>query len=228
MKSILIVEPSEVIRADLELELHKRYRIFSCKDGTAGLELLRCRPDGMILNLELSGMDSLTFLETAGDLRPKAILALSTVYPDYVKLQLYDLGVSYSLTTPAPTRVIVRHIERILQTVDIPVEPDYYAVTGIHLQILDLPHHQGHEMLRFGVTLYHQDPMQSFTKELYPAIAKVCGCANWKQVETSIRNVIKAGWEKRDDEVWRQYFSDPSVRPTNKTFIARLSELLDA
>lgn len=228
MKSILIVEPWEEIRIDLEQELNKRYHVISCEDGSTALELLlRHLPDGLILNLSLRGIDSLTLLETVGELRPKAIVTLCTAYTDYMKLRLYDLGVSYSLVSPAPTRIIVRHMEAILQLVNTPVAPDQLTLASMHLQILALPHHQGYEMLRFGVTLYHQDPMQSFTKELYPAIAKVCGCANWKQVESSIRNAIAAGWKKRDREIWQQYFPDATKKPTNKAFIARLSELLD-
>lgn len=228
MQSILIVEPSEVFRSELARELQKQYQVFCCGDSDEGAKLLKAhRPDGLILNLSLHGMDGLRFLEMMETPRPRAIITLSSVYPPYVLQALKDLGVSYSVLIPCTIHAVAHRMNDILCRLSPAVPPDAQEIVAEHLRILKIPTRRGYQMLRVGVPLFAQDRTQSMTKDLYPAIAVLCNCNNWKQVESDIRDLIHCSWEQRDNEIWANYFSDTSRCPTNKKFISRLSEFLD-
>lgn len=227
MQSILIVESSDVLRSELERELRKSYRIYSCAQGDEGLRLqTEHQPDGLIVNLVLHGIDGLFLLEHMAEPRPKAIVTLSSIYPPYIQQRLMDLGVDYSVIIPCPVRIIAHRMRDILEHSDRTVPPDAQAVIVSHLQKLGVPHWGGYDDLRVGVPLFAQDPSQSMTKEFYPSVAVLRGRDNWQQVEKAIRDVKEYAYEHRNDAVWREYFLDASECPTNKAFIARLSEFL--
>lgn len=227
VQSILIVESSADLRVALEKELQKRYQTYSCAEGDKGLCLqAEHHPDGLVINLMLKGIDGLYLLEHMDEPRPKAIVTLSSVYPTYVQQHLMDLGVDYSVIIPCPVRIIAHRMRDILEHSDRTVPPDAQAVIVSHLQQLGVPHWGGYDDLRVGVPLFAQDPSQSMTKEFYPSVAVLRGRDNWQQVEKAIRDVKEYAYEHRNDAVWREYFLDVSECPTNKAFIARLSEFL--
>lgn len=227
MQSILIVEPSEDLRTAFTQSLEKDYRIFCCADGNNGLMLLQeHRPDGLITNLSLYGMDGLFFLESAGSLLPGAIITLAASYPPYVYQRLKDLGVSYPILIPCTLHSVTHRIKDLLNQDGRAVSSyDAQELISGHLRRLGIPCISGYHMLRIGIPLFSQDRTQRMTKELYPAIMKLCNCGHWTQVESAIRDVIHAAWDSRDEAVWAEYF-DTDVCPSNKVFIYRLSEFL--
>ena len=95
------------------------------------------------------------------------------------------------------------------------------------LQVLGVPlHRNGYYYLGIGVPKFREDPTQSLCKELYPYIASQIRCTGSTAVEHAIRESIRAAWENRKPEVWRQYFPESETVPTNKLFIATLAERL--
>ena len=88
---------------------------------------------------------------------------------------------------------------------------------------------KGYTYLRESIPIYAKDPQQAITKELYPAVAKLCG-SSVDQVERAMRTAIERAWKRRDDQIWRLYFtpqSDGSIKkPSNSEFISRLADLL--
>ena len=68
-----------------------------------------------------------------------------------------------------------------------------------------------------------RDPGQSVTKELYPAVAALCG-GTAVQVERSMRSAIAAAWVRGDEQLWQMYFPGEAERPTNTSFISRLAD----
>lgn len=87
-------------------------------------------------------------------------------------------------------------------------------------------HRLGYKYLTVAVPCYSLDDSQSLTKEVYPYVANHFGCTDWHSVERSIRTVILTAWDHRDPEIWNQHFPNQSKAPSNKQFIATLSERL--
>jgi len=226
MQSILIVEPSDIMRKELAKELQKDYQVFSCSRGDEGLSLyLKHHPDGLIINLHLEHVDGLHFMECL-DKRPKASLTLSPGYSPQAFQRLADLSISHALLLPCPVRTIAHHIRYFLENAPVNLPPSAQERTAELLCRLNVPHWSGFDDLRIAVPLFAQDPSIGIVKELYPAVALLRDRNNWKQVEKAIRTVKEYAYAHRDDAVWRMYFPNTSRCPTNKEFIARLSEFI--
>lgn len=86
-------------------------------------------------------------------------------------------------------------------------------------------HREGYRQLQIAIPLFAMDSSMSFSKELYPMIAKEFGCTDGRAVEHAIRNAICDAWEHRAPGIWEAYFSDERP-PTNKCFISTLAEQL--
>jgi hypothetical protein len=86
---------------------------------------------------------------------------------------------------------------------------------------------KGYAQLREAILLIAKNRDQSITKELYPAVAAICGDTG-KNIERSIRTAIEKGWLRRDDRIWQMYFPpgpDGIIsRPSNAEFISRLAD----
>ena len=93
-----------------------------------------------------------------------------------------------------------------------PAELEQKKITCIPLKVL------------FGTEEFEENI--SLSKELYPFIASRMQLSDYRAVEHSIRQAIHQGWEHRDPEIWNQYFPDDSKCPSNKIFLAVLSEFL--
>ena len=227
MKTILIIEPSDFFRSELEKELQKDYQVYTCADGETGMQLLKeHRPHGLFLNLRLRGMDGLYFLMHMDTYRPAVILTIASAYDPCVEQRLLDLGVNYPLLTGCTVRSAAFHMRDFLENADVCVPVTKQETVSIHLRILGVPRHGGFEDLRVGTPLFAQDPEQSMTKEFYPAVAALRGRANWQQVEKAIRSAKEAAYKNRNDVIWKEYFSDTSECPKNRDFIARLAEFV--
>ena len=227
MKSVLIVESSDILRTELEAELQKDYCVYSCSNaGEAELLMRIHRPEGLFLNLRLPGIDGLYFLELTEDCRPCSIITMAAAYSANEQQRLADLRVAHLLLVGCPVRVIARHMRNVIENTDHRMRPTSQDTVSIHLRILGVPHQGGFDDLRIGAPLFAQAPDMSMTKEFYPAVAKLRGRENWKQVEKAIRAAKEAAYENRNDDVWKEYFSDTSHCPRNKDFIAKLAEFV--
>lgn len=228
METLLIAETSEAFAQALTAALSQHYRIHTCSDGKTALQLLETlRPHAVILNLALPWMDGLQVLRTAS-YKPPVVLALTTVVSNYILQSAKDAGAGYVIIVPCTVRCVVQNLQQMQRLAgrrDTKEEPQ--AVTQKHLNRLGLPAHRaGFTQLRVGIPVFAQDESQLLKKELYPAIATLCNNDNPAQVERSIREVIKEGWNKGDRVVWEAYFPGNQKPPTNKVFIATLAQRL--
>ena len=227
MKSILIVEPSDMIRTDLEAQLRTDHRVYACASAEEAEDLLMgCQPEGLLINLRLPGMDGLYFLEQHEQYLPSVIITLAAAYSPQLEQRLADLGVSHMLVTCCPLRTVAHHMRSFLAYSHIRVPASRQDTVSAHLRILGISHHGGFDDLRVGTPLFAQDPSMSMTKEFYPAVATLRGRENWQQVEKAIRAAKEAAYENRNDAIWKEYFPDTSHCPKNKAFIARLAEFI--
>lgn len=99
------------------------------------------------------------------------------------------------------------------------------AVKCILIQLYVPTDSIGYRCLVITIPMYHDDPEQSLTKEIYPAVAKCLNCFSWKKVEKNIRDAISVAWHDRDIAVWQRFFPKER-RPSNGEFISRISEIL--
>lgn len=233
MRKLLIADSSDVFTSAVETALRKQFEIFTCADGETALDLLSLhQPDILILNLMLPYVDGLTVLQETA-YHPPLIITITMHMSAYVEQAVTTLGVDYTMIAPSAEAVILR-LQDLLKQYNAPVQNmDIEAKTIHHLHLLNFHSHlDGYRQLYLALPMFARNPHMLMTKELYPAVAQLCGCKDGRSVEHSIRKAIQAAWRHRDNAIWRKYFTQSSrgtvACPTNKEFICRLAEVLNA
>lgn len=236
---LLIAEGTEDFRLALADSLRGIYTLRECSDGIRALELLRTfRPDVMVLDLMLPGLDGITLLQRAVEegLHPM-VLATTRFYNDYVVESTQGLGVGYIMVKPCDLRATVARLADLSQRIHPTrtIRPDTKTFVSNALLALGIPTRlKGYAYLREAILQMARDPGQPITKELYPAVAAAFKTENAKidkmHVERSIRSAIGVAWKARDEQFWAMYFppkGDGSLRcPSNGEFITRLADCL--
>lgn len=232
--SVLIADSSEEFRSTLTNALQGTYRIYTCRTGKEALAILqRTLPDILILDLMLPELDGISLLQTiaASGIRP-VTLATTRLANDYVAEATTRLGVEYLMIKPCDTQAIVSRVNDLSSKKPRPAlsaPDDRTHVSNLLVSLGISTKLRGYTYLREAVLSVADNPMQSITKELYPAIARQFGC-NSAQVERSIRNAIQSAWSQRASKAWAAIFqSDPDgtvPRPSNAAFISRLADRL--
>lgn len=231
---LLIAVGNEEFRRALADALRGACQVRQCAEGNQARELLvSFRPDVLVLDLMLPGLDGISLLRWAeGEGLRTRVLATTRFASDYILQQLSQLGVGYLMLEPCDLGAVVGHI----RALGAGARPRPTAGTDPRSQVsnlllaLGIPTKlRGYGYLREAVLLMVEKPTQSITKELYPEVARICGCAP-AHVERSIRSAVEAAWERRDERLWRMYFpqdrSGNIPRPSNGTFVTRLAESL--
>lgn len=231
-QKLLVADASVSFCCALSDKLGGAFDLRICADGLRARELLQtfC-PDVLVVDLTLPGLDGISVLKaaTAQPKRP-ALLALTRFCSPYIENVLSELGVDYLMYKPCDMTALA---ERILD-LSCCGSPEPVAqprtVVGNMLMALEIPiNRRGYGCLEAAIELYERNPSQSITKELYPAVAKLCG-GNRASVERAMRGVIHEAWQRRDERVWRLYFrtdrSGVVPRPTNLAFISTLAATL--
>ncbi|MBR4017685.1 MAG: hypothetical protein IKK11_07725 [Oscillospiraceae bacterium] len=229
MYKLLIADASEPYAEALQRALQHDFHLKICSNGpTALAELPLFQPDAMILNLMLPYKDGLTVLHEAA-FRPKVILAITPYVNEYIRRQAVALGVQFIMIMPTVNALRVRLMDLIASSMPAAGTPQTQAATHLHT-LNFLTHLDGYRQLCVAIPLFAQNPRQSLSKELYPAIARELGLSDARSVEHSVRKAIAAAWAKKDTVVWANYFppddGDYITRPTNKQFIAQIAERL--
>ena len=231
MQKLLIADSSESFTNKLAGELQAQFQVFTCSDGEKALELLSAyQPDILILNLMLPYVDGLTVLQES-TFRPSMILAITMHMSAYVEQAVHTLDIDYTMVAPSPESVALRLRDLLKRYDTVSDSGDTHGWTVHHLHLLNVPTHlDGYRQLCIALPMFAGNPRLLLTKELYPEVAKRCGCQDGRAVEHSIRKAIQAAWRQRDNVTWRKYFSCSSRShancPTNKEFICRLAEIL--
>lgn len=231
---LLIADGNEEFRQALAEALQGAYHIRSCRTGKEALSHLQeFRPDILVLNLILPEMDGISLLEIAAErgFHP-TVLATTRLYNEYVLESISRLGVEYLILRPCDIPSTVARILDISRRLDPPLltPPDPKTQVSNLLLSLGIPTRlKGYQLVREAILLMAGNPDMAITKELYPAVAAVCG-GNRDHVERSIRSAVAAAWNNRDDRIWQLYFTPGAdgviKRPTNGTFITRLADSL--
>ena len=222
-RKLLIAESSEELCRTQNDLLGQRYDICTCHSGDRVLELLRSfSPDLIYIDLMLPQIDGLTVLQTAlqEGIRPAMLVSVG-LQSSYIERALSRLQVDYVLKKPCSAKVIAGHIDELAGAAHgAPVKAsDLQAeIAGILVQMGFKNNLSGFRYVVSGLPMFAENPQQTVTKELYPAIGKLHGKTG-EQVERAIRNAIELAWQRRDERIWRMYFApapDGSIpRPTN-------------
>lgn len=236
MEKLLIAHHSEEFINALSMMLSSQFHVTTCTDGKTALELLlNLKPNILILDLMLPHKDGITLLEDAYPCIPPVILATTGHNSDYVRQSAATKGIGYIMMSPCEVRsVVLRLMDLIKCTNTAPnSREDFQTETAEILLKFGIPSERdGFSQLRVGIPLFAQDPAQRLSKELYPAIAEICGYGSGQQVERSIRSAIEAGWNMRKDGIWESYFPASAdgefTCPSNKAFIARIASTLSS
>ncbi len=231
---LLIADESDEFRQALLDALGKSYIIRTCRSGSQALELLRSfRPDILITDLMLPGMDGLTILQLSQDagIRPKRLVTAYQFSP-YVLSVLERMQVDYTMRKPCSIQAIVCRVSDFAAEL-VTLPPSSYdpedLVSNMLLHLGLGAHLDGFRYLLTAIPLYCHDTNQAITKELYVAVADAHN-KDARQVERSIRSAIDGAWKRRTDRIWAEYFTpgpDGIVpRPSNGRFIGQLTQLL--
>ena len=229
MLKLLIIESCGNFADSLTSALSHSYQIRRCDQPNLAASVIQTyRPDCLIINLSLKGTDGLHILQQSS-YTPPAVLAITSVITPFILQSAKECGVSLILQLPCTADTVSRHLANMVRISRLPCrQPDPQAVTRDHLRILGFPEHMaGFRLLCIGIPLYAQDPGQSFSKELYPAIATLSGNDNANQVEIAIRRAICRAWDIRNKAIWEEYFPSMTERPSVRVFISALADKLD-
>jgi two-component system response regulator (stage 0 sporulation protein A) len=231
---LLIAEGNEAFRMALAELLGDVYDLRLSGEGNEAMELLYSfRPDLLLLDLMLPGLDGITILEraVAAGLRPM-VLATTRFASEYTLEQAGLLGVCYVMKKPCDLRATVARLsdlgQRISQSPGAEADPRV-QVSNLLVALGIETKWKGYGCLREAILLMARERDQSMTKELYPAVAKICG-GDWESVERTCRSAIQKAWAKRDRRLWQLYFPgegpEGARRPSNRAFISRLADAI--
>ena len=239
MKKLLIADAGEEFRMALQDYLCDRYIIQVCKEGTETLQLMESfRPDVVILDLLLPGVDGVTVLQRAQARGLHAtVMAIIHFQSEYLLDALERLNVGYVITKPCDLSAIAARLEDMLaekqEKGEEVTKPDLRTVVDNTLRELSfqLASH-GYPPVREAILEAIRQPDQLVTKTLYPAVGERCD-GNGEQVEHAIRRMITKAWKTRDQKVWDRYFGlgaggTVTKCPTNKDFILTLAACIAA
>lgn len=221
-RTALIADPSDTFREALTLALSPGFQVMTCTRGDAVPALLASRkPDLLILELSLPGLDGISLLEQLPERPP--VLVVTDLMNDYVYRALVRLGVEYAIRKPCPVRSVADRAFDLVRTARAPQVPQALQDTLLRLGLPCGRH--GFQHLLTGLPMLAQKRDQQLSKELYDTIAAL-DRSTPAAVEKAIRDVIRDGWNSGDRREWNRLFPGLQRCPRNKDFLFRMADLL--
>lgn len=234
MKShtVLIADSSDDFCKELHNILRWNCSVYTCTRGRRALHLIHeLHPDVLVLDMMLPELDGISLLKvlSVSDCRP-AVLATTNLISNYIISAAEAMKVDYLICKPCDIHATAARIQEQLSRIEAPSQDpqelhcrisELLLLLGISIKL------HGFRYLKEAIYQMTLDPDQSITKELYPTVARICGCAA-SHVERSIRGAIEDAWKHRNEKVWLLYFQPDgqgrNMRPTNAVFISRLAD----
>lgn len=230
MKKILLAFNSQIIGEEVLERLNGLFEVALCLDAGETVELLPVfRPDVLVLDLMLSGMDSLSVLRAARDTGVcSRVIAVANYINEYGVSILQQMNVTHLMRIPCDGSQFAGRIADIAlwETEEQELQRQARSIlAGLGFKI----NTGGCRITEVAIALYAQNPKQALTTQLYPAVAKVCGGTS-TQVEKAIRDGIDSAWRNCDERIWRLYFATGKngkvLKPSNGDFLARTAGCL--
>ncbi len=237
-KRIVLADAAEEFRQMLADMISGEADLTVCAQTGSGEELLdliaRHRPDVVIMDLMLAGMDGLEVLEELGEDRPK-VLVLSAFGGPALAGQISQRGGNYCMLKPCRAQSVIERARLLCDAPALQLQEEGDArdmerqVTAIIHEIGVPAHIKGYQYLReaIGLAVADMEIINAVTKVLYPAVAKKFGTTA-SRVERAIRHAIEVAWDRGDLETLQKYFgytvSNAKGKPTNSEFIAMIAD----
>ncbi|MBX5476552.1 MAG: sporulation transcription factor Spo0A [Clostridia bacterium] len=209
------------------------------QNGREVLELVRQRPDVLVLDIIMPHLDGIGVLERLsrqmGDQRPKVIM-LTAFGQEHITQRAVALGADYYILKPFDLATLANRIREVVRQQPAP-GPSAPArnvdrrITDVLHEIGIPAHIKGYRYLREAIAMVTEriDLLSAITKELYPTIAKRNGTTP-SRVERAIRHAIEVAWSRGNFEAIQSLFghtvSSDRGKPTNSEFIAMLADRL--
>lgn len=232
VKKVLVADTAVEFCQALVQRLDSSLVVRICHNGLEAEELLEYyRPDVLVMDLALPGLDGIALLQRMEGLtkRPK-ILLTTRFYSPYIEHAICSFGVDMVLIKPCNIQAVADRVLDLADSWQAPARPQTRVRSCVSSMLMDLDipsKRRGFTYLEMCIEMYTENPGQPLTKVIYPAVAKRYH-TQVDAVERAIRQVIHETWANRDDRVWRMYFragrSGVLPRPTNAEFISRLAE----
>lgn len=232
MKKILLALSSQTIGEALTEKLSGAFEAVLCTDANETVQQMSAvRPDVLVLDLMLAGMDSLSILRGAKDagLCNKTVVLTGCV-TKYILTALEDLNVCYLVRMPSDAGYLAGRIADIAFW-----EPGEdkitHSIRNILLALGCKINTEAYRITERAVWLLAQNPTMGMTTGLYPAVADSFGCTTTK-VERAIRLFVDAAWTNGNEKIWRLYFAagrNGTVRrPSNGEFLMRIVQCIES
>ncbi len=221
--------------------------IASTGEGAAALEMVKeGRPDVLITDVVLSGMDGLALLEKTSELPDRdrmARIVVSAFSSEHVLAAASAAGAAYFMQKPCDAAALAARIRQLTgagktqspASGAIKISRQEQSIESVVTEIIHeigIPAHiKGYQYLREAIilTVNDMDVINAVTKVLYPAVAKRFGTTP-SRVERAIRHAIEVAWDRGDVEVLQKFFgytvSGVKGKPTNSEFIAMIADRL--
>ena len=246
--NVVILETNEEFCKELVEKFEQTENFNACAlggNGNVGVGYIaQNKPDVVILNLVLSGIDGfgvLDYIKNNG-INCKTIV-ISSFSNDEIVNSVIAHGAHYYFVKPVTAQSVVDRCKDLLNSEALSYNVsatvrDKRRIASIDEKISNIfitigipPHIKGYGYLREGIKMAVEDPsiINNVTKELYPNVAKKFETSASK-VERAIRHAIEVAWNRgRIDAISaifgvRVYIG--SERPTNSEFIALVADKL--
>lgn len=230
MKKILLAMNSRTLAEILQEQLSRDFSVLVSHDADEALTLLHVfRPDVLVLDMMLGGVDGISILQAAKDSGAcQRVVAFSDYISKYTAAMLEDLNVYYLSKTPSSG---IQYAGRIADVAlwEKEAEDTTQKIRNLLLTLGFRMNTENYHIIECAITLFCQDPTQALSAQLYPAVAKACnGTAT--QVEKGIRTGIEGAWKNGNENIWRLYFplgkSGKIAKPSNGEFLTRMAVCL--
>ncbi len=252
--NVAIADDNERIRQNLQDIVSREGDmtiVGSASDGLDALTIIReNHPDVVLLDIIMPKMDGLGVLEEIKKdenlLKKPAFIILTAMGQEEVMEEAMELGANYVLLKPFNQNSLIKKIRQIkngkvevgkkdfikLEGKQQGQDRDYrleIIVTNIIHEIGVPAHIKGYQYLRDSIimSVNNMDILNSITKQLYPAIAKMHETTP-SRVERAIRHAIEVAWNRGKMDTINELFGygiqAGKGKPTNSEFIALIAD----
>ena len=234
---VMLTDVNEDARSMLQDALEETGRftvVGSTGDGNEVLQMVAdAKPDVLVLDLILPGMDGLGILRRMDSEKRPKILAVSNFVTQEVVAEAGNLGASMFLSKPYNDSALVEHLISLAEKSEKQLHgPGLEELVTSIIHEVGVPAHiKGYQYVREAImiTVENMDVINSVTKVLYPEVAKRYHTTP-SRVERAIRHAIEVAWDRGDLETLQKYFgytvSNAKGKPTNSEFIAMIADRL--
>lgn len=231
MRRVLIGHNSELFARAVARKIGGGFDVRVCTDGEKiGPLADSFRPDILILHGTMPRMDTFTILSRC-PVRPQLLMVTVNYLSSDIEWKLRALGVHRILLMPTADELVKTMRSSMPQEGEEGCESDAYRVRQYLLALNFDTRLDGFRLICGAVPMLREDPNQTLSKHVYPALAKIHGLSDQRAVERSIRNSIEKAWNHRNENVWLRFFPPDAAGkipcPSNRKLLTGMVQWLE-